>query len=137
VTPGGAQSVSKMRFGRETITIHAGQTVEWASSDVSGHSVTFGQEPPGGFGPLDPATASSGVLLTHDSDGALHAVLTSTADSVYSGRISPQNQERAGSNEQGPGATRFRVSFTTAGTYPYVCSYHDELGMKGEVIVLP
>jgi transposase len=35
------------------------------------------------------------------------------------------------------GVTRFRVTFMTPGTYPYICAFHDELGMKGEVIVLP
>ena len=136
-TPGGAQSVSKMRFGRESITIHAGQTLEWASSDVSGHSVAWGQEPPGGFTPLDPATFSPNVVVSHDPDGVLHAIVTSTSDSVYSGRIAPASQERTGLGQLAPGATRFRVTFTTPGTYPYVCAYHDEIGMKGEVIVLP
>jgi plastocyanin len=133
-TPGGAQSVSNMRFGRESITIHAGQTVEWASSDVSGHSVQFGA---GQFSPLDPAAASPDVVFSHDPDGPLHAVLISTSDNLYSGRIAPASQERTGLGQLAPGATRFRVTFTTPGTYPYVCAYHDEIGMKGEVIVLP
>lgn len=133
-TPGGAQSASRMRFGRESITIHAGQTVEWASSDVSGHSVQFGT---GNFTPLDPAAASPDVVLTHDTDGALHAVLLHTNDNLYSGRIAPASQERTGLGQLAPGATRFRVTFTTPGAYPYICAYHDEIGMKGEVIVLP
>ena len=133
-TPGGAQSVSRMRFGRESITIHAGQTVEWASSDVSGHSLQFGT---GEFTPLDPATASPDVLLSHDPDGALHAILVSTIDNFYSGRIAPASQERTGLGQLPPGATRVRVTFTTPGTYPYICAYHDEIGMKGEVIVVP
>jgi len=133
-TPGGAQSVSRMRFGRESINIHAGQTVEWASSDVSGHSVQFG---PGDFGPLDPLKASPNVMVSRDADGTVHAILTSTGDSLYSGRIAPQSQERTGLGQLAPGATRFRVTFMTPGTYPYICSYHDEIGMKGEIIVLP
>ena len=133
-TPGGAQSVSRMRFGRESITIHAGQTVEWASSDVSGHSVQFG---PGEFGPLDPLKASPDVMVSRDIDGTVHAILTSTSDNLYSGRIAPQSQERTGLGQLTPGATRFRVTFTTPGTYSYICAYHDEIGMKGEVIVLP
>jgi len=133
-TPGGAQSVSRMRFGRESIAIHAGQTVEWASSDVSGHSVQFG---PGAFGPLDPLKASPGLVVSRDADGTVHAILTSTSDNLYSGRIAPQSQERTGLGQLAPGATRFRVTFTTPGTYPYICAYHDEIGMKGEVIVRP
>jgi plastocyanin len=136
-TPGGAQSVSKMRFDHESITIHAGQTVEWASSDVSGHSVTFGEEPPGGFTPLSPPTASAGVVFSTDPDGALHATLTSTADSVHSGRLAPAAQERTNLGQLPPGATRFRITFTTPGIYPYKCAFHDELGMTGQVVVLP
>ena len=133
-TPGGAQSVSKMRFGRESVTVHAGQTLEWDSSDVSGHSVQFGT---GEFTPLDPAAASADVLMSHDPDGVLHAILTSTSDNLYSGKIAPASQERTALGQLAPGATRFRVTFTSPGTYPYICAYHDELGMKGEVIVLP
>ena len=32
---------------------------------------------------------------------------------------------------------RYRVTFTHAGTFNYHCAYHDNLGMLGQVIVLP
>jgi plastocyanin len=35
------------------------------------------------------------------------------------------------------GTTRFRITFTHAGVYPYICALHDDLGMKGKIIVLP
>ena len=35
-----------------------------------------------------------------------------------------------------PGGT-FQFKFTTAGTYPYHCAYHEALGMTGVVIVSP
>jgi len=135
-TTGGLQSVSLMRFIRPSVTIHAGETVEWASSDVSGHTITFGQEPPI-VTPETPPSASPNVLLFSDSDGARHAVITSPADSVHSGRIAPAPQERTGLAQAPPGVTRFRVTFTSPGTYPYICAFHDTLGMTGEVIVLP
>ena len=140
-TPGGIQSVSVMRFMQPNITIHAGETVEWHSSDVSGHTVTFGQEPPN----VTPQTPPSANVLA-DPDGARHATITSTTDSVHSGFIAPAGHERGGvpqapapvAQVQPPvGVTRFRVTFMTPGTYPYICAFHDELGMKGEVIVLP
>jgi len=31
--------------------------------------------------------------------------------------------------------TRFRVTFTAPGTFNYICALHDDLGMKGTVIV--
>ena len=129
-SPGGIQSVSQMRFMQHSVTIHTGETVEWDSSDVSGHSVTFGNEE--GITPLTP---HSNNVFT-DQDGALHAFISSTADNVHSGRIAPAPQERT-NLQSVPGVTRFRVTFTQPGIYPYVCAFHDELGMKGEVIVLP
>jgi plastocyanin len=33
--------------------------------------------------------------------------------------------------------TRFRVTFPNAGTFPYICALHDELGMTGQVTVSP
>jgi plastocyanin len=140
-TPGGIQSASLMRFMRPSITIHAGQTVEWHSSDVTGHTITFGQEPPN----VTPQTPPSANVFA-DPDGARHAMISSTADNVHSGLIAPAAHERNGV-PQAPapvaqvlppvGVTRFRVTFTTPGIYPYICAFHDELGMKGEVIVLP
>jgi len=135
-TTGGLQSVSTMRFMEPSITIHAGETVEWDSEDVSGHSVTFGQEP-SNVSPLTPPVAGPNVLLFTDPDGALHALLSSPGDSVHSGRIAPAPQERTGVAQASPGVTRFRVTFMHPGTYPYICAFHDDLGMTGEVIVLP
>ena len=33
--------------------------------------------------------------------------------------------------------THFRVTFMGPGTYNYKCSLHDNLGMVGQVVVLP
>jgi plastocyanin len=135
-TAGGLESVSVMRFMQPVVTIHAGETVEWASSDVSGHTITFGQEPPN-VTPETPQSASPNVLLFSDDDGARHAVITSPADSLHSGRIAQAPQERTGLAQAPPGVTRYRVTFTNPGIYPYICAFHDQLGMTGEVIVLP
>lgn len=135
-TAGGIDSVSHMRFMRPTVTIRAGETVEWASSDVSGHTITFGQEP-ANVTPETPQSASPNVLLFSDDDGARHAIITSTADSLHSGRIAQAPQERNGLAQAPPGVTRYRVTFTSPGIYPYICAFHDQLGMTGEVIVVP
>ena len=140
-TPGGIQSVSLMRFMQPTITIHAGETVEWDSADVSGHTITFGQEPPN----VTPQTPPSANVFG-DPDGARHAIINSTSDSVHSGFIAQAGHERSGvpqapapvAQAQPPvGVTRFRVTFMTPGTYPYICAFHDGLGMTGQVIVQP
>jgi plastocyanin len=128
---GGASTLSIMRFDRHTAVIHAGQTVEWASDDPEDpHTITFGAEPAG-----DPFPPSSNVTI--DADGARHAVINSTSDSVHSGFILAAPQDRTGLAQSPLGVTRFRVTFTHPGTYPYICALHDNLGMKGKIIVLP
>lgn len=120
-----------MRFDQQTVVIHAGQTVEWGSDDPEDpHTITFGTEPAG-----DPFPHSGNVTV--DADGALHAVINSTSDSVHSGFILAAPQERVGLAQSPLFFTRFRVTFTHPGTYPYICALHDNLGMKGQIIVLP
>jgi len=126
---GGSQTLSVMRFMEETKVIHAGETIEWTNFDaVTPHTITFGVEP---LNPVPPVNA------TRDSDGALHGVINSTADSVHSGLIGAAPQDQLFLATPPLGITRFRVTFTHPGVFPYVCSLHDDLGMKGKVIVLP
>ncbi len=127
-TGAGSQTASLMRFVRDTIVIRVGDTVEWTSLDPSiNHTVTFGTEP------ADPRPASATVTAT--SDGARQAVIASATDSVNSGFLSPTPQDRANLAQAAPGITRFRVTFTSPGTFNYICAVHDQLGMKGTVIV--
>src|SRR6185312_12163569 len=129
-TGGGSDSTSVMRFMDPVIRIHAGQTVEWTNFDPSTpHTVTFGTEP------QNPIPPSSNVTV--DEDGALHAIINSPADSVHSGFIAPAPQERTGLPQAPISPTRFRITFTHAGVYPYICVLHDNLGMVGKVIVQP
>lgn len=129
-TGGGLDSLSVMRFTDPDITVHAGETIEWTNEDPStAHTVTFGPEPQDLFDP------SSNVTI--DADGARHGVLKSPSDSVHSGFIEAAPQDRTGLPQAPSGVTRFRVTFTEPGIYPYICSLHDVLGMKGTVFVLP
>jgi plastocyanin len=130
-TAAGSQTLSVMRFMAHDKVIHAGQTVEWDNEDPEDpHTITFGTEPAG-----DPFPPSSNVTL--DPDGARHAVIHSPSDSVHSGFILAAPQERTGLAQSPLFFTRFRVTFTRPGTYPYICALHDDLGMKGKIIVLP
>ncbi len=129
-TPGGSSTLSVMRFIEHTTVIHAGETVEWGNADpVTPHTITFGAEPKN----LMPPSAN----VTTDADGARHATINSTSDSVHSGFIVAAPQDRIGLPQSPVGVTRFRVRFTKAGTYNYICALHDDLGMKGKIIVLP
>src|ERR1700761_6290948 len=127
----GTQTVSVMRFMDETKVIHVGETVEWTTSEaVTNHTITFGPEPD----PANQIPPSSNVTV--DADGARHAYISSTSDVVHSGFITQAPQDRIGLAQAPLGVTRFRVTFTHAGIYPYICVLHDELGMVGKVIVL-
>ena len=129
-TGAGSQTASLMHFVGATIVVQVGDTVEWASLDPSiNHTVTFGTEP------ADPRPASTNVSLT--SDGARQAVIGSPTDSVNSGFLSPAPQDRANLAQAPLGVTRFRVTFTSPGVFSYICAVHDQLGMKGTVIVYP
>jgi plastocyanin len=129
-TAGGTQTVALMRFVEKTTVIHAGETVEWSNlGPVTAHTITFGTEP------VDPMPPSANVTV--DLDGARHAVIDSPADSVNSGLITASPQDRVKLPQSPLGVTRFRVTFTHPGVFPYICALHDNLGMKGKVIVLP
>jgi plastocyanin len=129
-TGGGHHAVSVMRFLDDDTVIHVGQTVEWTNNDpITPHTITFGTEP------ADPVPPSSNVAV--DADGALHASISFPSDSVHSGFIISAAHERIGIPQAPLGVTRFRITFKSAGTYPYICALHDNLGMKGEIIVLP
>lgn len=134
-TAGGQQSLSVVRFFDGNVTIHAGEIVEWSNQDPEiGHTITFGTIPQD---LIDPS-CSPNCVVTTDPDGALHATITSTQQNVHSGLIAALLEDEPGF-PQGPvyPPTRFRITFTTPGTYPYVCAFHDNLGMDGTVTVLP
>jgi plastocyanin len=125
-TAGGTQTLSVVRFIDDKVEIRAGDTVEWTNLDpVTPHTITFGVEPANPFPP------SGNVKV--DSDGALHAVITSPGDSVHSGFIMAALQDQT--NQTPLGVTRFRVDFPNPGVFPYICALHDDLGMTGTVIV--
>jgi len=129
-TGGGTRTLSVVRFMQDKVTIHKGDTVEWTSGDViTPHTITFGTEP------ADVIAPSANVTV--DSDGARHGVIDSTSDSMHSGFILAAPQDRIGLAQAPLGVTRFRVTFSKPGTYPYICALHDGSGMTGSVVVLP
>ncbi|PYV84042.1 MAG: hypothetical protein DMG93_06515 [Acidobacteria bacterium] len=127
---GGHDTVSVVRFIEPELVIHAGGTVEWTNFDpITPRTITFGTEPE------NPIPPSGNVTV--DGDGALHATISSASDNVHSGFIMSAPQERIGLPQAPLGSTRFRITFTAPGVYPYICALHDDLGMKGQIIVLP
>ncbi len=129
-TGGGVHTSEVMRFLRGTTVVHVGDTVEWTNLGSAGnHTVTFGIEPSN----LVPPSAG----VTVDSDGARHAVIGSPTDNVNSGFLGAAGQDQPGLPQTPLGVTRFRVTFTSPGTFNYICGLHDDLGMVGTVIVHP
>lgn len=131
-TPGGYQQLAILRFLNGTVTIHAGDTVEWTNYDPDEpHTITLGPDPANPFPPS--------ANVTVDSDGAFHAVIVSPSQNVHSGTILQALEDEGGlpSNPLAANPTRFRATFTQPGTYNYHCFFHDTLGMVGKVIVLP
>jgi plastocyanin len=130
-TGGGMHDASVMRFLRDLIVVHVGDTVEWTNlAPGVNHTVTFGTEPDDPFAP-----PSSNV--TPDFDGALHATIAAPTDAVHSGLFGPAPGERTGIVQAPLGVTRFRVTFTAPGTFRYICALHDDEGMVGTVVVHP
>jgi plastocyanin len=129
-TAGGSQTLSVMRFLNDTVVIHAGETAEWTNEvPITPHTITFGTEP------KDPLPPSANITV--DADGSRHATITSVFDSVHSGFVIAAPQDGIGLPQAPIGATRFRITLTKPGAYPFICAPHNDLGMKGKVIVLP
>ncbi|GAC1420092.1 MAG: hypothetical protein NVSMB62_13690 [Acidobacteriaceae bacterium] len=129
-TAAGFQSLSIVRFIKGNIEVRVGDTVEFTNLDPAlPHTVTFGKEPGNPF----PPTAN----VTLQADGSLHATINSTSDSVHSGFLGAAPEDQVGVPQAPPATTVFRVTFTHAGTYNYICALHDNLGMVGKVVVLP
>jgi plastocyanin len=148
-TGDGSDSVAVMRFRQDTIVVRVMDTVEWTNLDpVATHTVTFGF-PMGD--PAPPQLPAPPGVVTVDSDLARHADVTSPTDDVHSGFLVAALQERGPPPPVPPPpnpppafaplpqspltVTRFRVTFTTPGTFNYLCILHDNLGMVGRVIV--
>jgi len=136
-TPGGLQTNSLVRFVKGKVEIHAGDTVEWSNFDPEEpHTITFGEEPQDIFDPSP--------NVTMDPDGGLSVVLNSPSDKVHSGFILQALDDQPGTpvnsnpnNAIAFNPTHFRVKFIQPGMYNYKCVLHDNLGMVGQVVVLP
>ncbi|MBZ5617613.1 MAG: hypothetical protein LAQ69_02590 [Acidobacteriia bacterium] len=130
-TGGGSSTASVMRFLGATMVVRVGDTVEWTNrAPAIFHTITFGTEPTNAFPPFPQG-------LPTDPDGVRHTVISSPNQSVNSGVIGSPNQETVGAPQLSLDFTRFRVTFTSPGTFNYICALHDQIGMKGTVIVHP
>ena len=108
-----------MRFAPDPLTIHAGDTIVWTQMNfMMIHTVTF---------PVAGQPIPEFIL----PDFSINPVAAAPAGgSVYNGT------DFFNSGILSPGQN-YTLTFTKPGTYDYLCLIHDEMGMKGKVIVLP
>lgn len=119
VAVGGGNGVSTvMRFFSSSLTIHVGDTVHFVNQDpFTPHTVTFGEEPPGGdLGLIAPANRTFPFTASTSYDGSFN-LNSGFLLSVF------------------PWGRMFNVTFTAPGTYSYICGLHDMMGMVGTVTV--
>ncbi len=102
--------VSIVRFYPQRVVIHVGEQVTFTNYDVmEPHTVTFGPEQKDIFHPY-------GDPKHFDGTKPLNSGYIGLAPAWF--------------------GTTFTVTFTSAGTFKYICALHDYLGMVGEVVVL-
>jgi plastocyanin len=119
----GNKRVSNLRFFPQTTTIHVGQTVTFLKTQdpTEPHTVLFGGEGLDQFQELFPSGGN-----TYNGSGT-----------VNSGFLSTKRQYRyfQVGGVLPPPTTKFKVTFTAAGRYQYICALHDQIGMRGTIVV--
>jgi plastocyanin len=122
-----------MRFGPENLTIQAGDSVEWVQADMgTPHTVTFtsGDKAPE-LVLVEPQQAGPPNLIVNPE------VLVPAGGSTYSGKGYFNSGFIWGTKDPMPGPRTYTLTFDTPGTYKYICVLHDEMGMSGQITVLP
>jgi plastocyanin len=129
----GNGSIVLMRFVPTNLTIHAGDTVEWTQGDIeTPHTVSFlsgGKEP-------------ELILVEPQQIGPPKFVLNPMAQmpaggTVYNGTGYFNSGAIWGEMVPLPGPQNYTLKFDTPGIYEYICIFHDYMGMKGQISVVP
>lgn len=125
--------ISWMRFIPTNLTIHAGDSVEWTRGDVEvPHTISF----------LSGSDEPDLVLVEPQQRGPPKFVLNPVVQmpaggSVYSGKGYFSSGAIWGTTLPLPGPRNYNLTFDTPGIYGYLCIFHDYMGMKGQITVLP
>ncbi|MEO8517534.1 MAG: plastocyanin/azurin family copper-binding protein [Dermatophilaceae bacterium] len=101
------EGFSVMRFVRDNVVVHVGETVSFSTAGPGAPHTVTFGQEPPGLGVLGPSGDP-----THYGGGDLN-----------SGVLAP--------------GVPFTVTFTAAGKYHYICAIHDDMGMVGDVVVVP
>jgi plastocyanin len=101
------EGFSVMRFVRDHTVVHVGDTVSFSVAGPGAPHTVTFGQEPPGLAILAPSGDP-----THYAGG-----------DVNSGVLAP--------------GVPFNVTFTTVGTFHYICAIHDDMGMVGDVLVVP
>jgi plastocyanin len=129
----GDGSIVLMRFTPTDLVIHAGDAVKWIRGDVeTPHTITF----------LSGSKEPELVLVEPQQRGPPKFVLNPVAlmpagSKVYSGNGYFNSGVIWGLMVPLPGPQNYTLTFDTPGTYKYLCIFHDYMGMKGQISVVP
>jgi len=121
----GNKRVSNLRFFPQTTTIRVGQTITFLKTHdpTEPHTVTFGPENPDMFLQLVPEGGNA-----YNGTGTVNSGFLSTNEQYAFYQLT---------DVLPPPTTKFKLTFTKAGTYQYICALHDGAGMVGTVVVRP
>jgi plastocyanin len=124
----GNARVSNIRFFPAEVTVRVGNSVTFLKTQdpTEPHTVSFNLPPPDPNNPIGEFIASGGSRF--DGTGIANSGFMSTKEqyAYYQLTGTPLPVAR----------TRYRLTFTKVGDYPYVCAIHDGAGMVGIVHVV-
>jgi plastocyanin len=129
----GDGSIVLMRFFPIDLTINEGDAVEWTRSTVEmPHTISF----------LSGSKEPEYVLVEPQPSGPPKFVLNPIVQmpaggNVYNGTGYFNSGVIWGKMVPLPGPQNHTLTFDKPGTYKYLCIFHDYMGMKGQISVLP
>jgi len=123
----GDKRVSNIRFFPASVTIRVGRSINFLKTQdpTEPHTVTFGNA----FDPNDPLAefrASGGSR--YNGTGVANSGFLSTSQQFSFYQLAGTGLPVA--------VTRYRLTFTSVGDFPYICAIHDPAGMVGIVHVV-
>jgi plastocyanin len=122
-------TIDVMRFLQPRLQVRVGDTVTWTNNTPVPHTATFtvGQPAPELIMPQPQAGGPPNLVLNPQ-------VLFPAGGSTFDGS-SYANSGFIGAGPEATAGQSYSLTFTKAGTYPYICVLHADQGMAGVIEV--